>query len=243
MREHIQRGSRVWSDYGSWELVSRGSKFVYQNVRRTLLESPIYIRKTGEMNRDHRQTYWVDPRNITETVDRRYKKYVLSPNGVFAGRWDKRRLDFHERTIPKSLVNHFERDIPWEQTAYFETRVTEIGEAGSWRGCTSKSELLEHLQFYEELYRRFERDGYKTQRELLGDRPEETRSRLHYDDDPLENEIRVALSRDGEPLWITSGQHRLALAKILELDEVAVQVFSRHSKAPDDVSSALDEMD
>ena len=47
---------------------------------------------------------------------------------------------------------------------------------------------------------------------------------------PLLNEIGVDIGRDGELLWHMGGQHRLAIAKVLKVEKVPVQIYRRHTQ-------------
>ncbi len=69
------------------------------------------------------------------------------------------------------------------------------------------------------LYERMASEGYSSQREL------------HPIWNPFSErdfEIGVVIDADGEIKWTGYGQHRLIIAKLLDIDEVPVQVHVRH---------------
>jgi len=68
-----------------------------------------------------------------------------------------------------------------------------------------------------------ETNGYTTQREL---RPLTHHIPFHYRD----MEIGVNVDKNGELYWAGWGRNRLCASKVLELDEIAVQVHQRHKK-------------
>jgi len=69
------------------------------------------------------------------------------------------------------------------------------------------------------LYHRIKTDGYLSQQEL-----EAERSLLSLRD----TEIGVGIDQDGTIVHVGNGQHRLSIAKLLELAQVPVQVRVRH---------------
>lgn len=81
-----------------------------------------------------------------------------------------------------------------------------------------------------ELYFEIETDGYKAQSEVLEAEfsrvVEESDGALH----PRLNEIGVNVGRDGTLIWRCYGQHRLILAKLLDVDRVPVQILVRHEQ-------------
>jgi len=71
----------------------------------------------------------------------------------------------------------------------------------------------------EVIYHRIKTDGYLSQQEL-----EAERSLLSLRD----TEIGVGIDQDGTIVHVGNGQHRLSIAKLLELAQVPVQVRVRH---------------
>ena len=77
-------------------------------------------------------------------------------------------------------------------------------------------------------------NGYITQKELM---PITHHIPFYYRD----LEIGVNIDKDGELYWVGWGRNRLCAAKVLELDEIAVQVHERHKewqKIRDEVRTA-----
>ena len=75
-------------------------------------------------------------------------------------------------------------------------------------------EIYEYMKRYEPIFNDMKENGYKTQEEMGFD--------------PFDHEIRVSISRDGEILFLGQGNHRLAMAKILNLECVAVSIWTVH---------------
>ena len=78
----------------------------------------------------------------------------------------------------------------------------------------SIEEVVQHLEEYERLFTDLKVNGYKSQEEL--------------GNPPFLNEMKVCIARDGEPIYLTQGTHRLAMAKMLDLATVSVGVWTVH---------------
>ncbi len=181
---------------------------------------------------------WVDPERIERFTSRPYPPYrnrVADLGSVRDGDWDRRssppiaddryrdRYDlyrgptFTESVFFQSLEAHFRDGVPWERTP-FVTRCLELAAADrpSWRSLDSNAAILERCRRIDELYESIRTDGYRTQRELG------VRSIMRVTD-----EIVVDVGRDGTILFV-NGRHRLAIAKLLDLEAVPVCVLVRH---------------
>lgn len=189
----------------------------------------VYLRKKGRSDADATKIIWVDPNAITYETLTKIGHRLNDPGAVYYGRWDKARAKFHHRYKVQSLRRHFIDDVPWPETEYYERKRTVVSTKG-YRGCSSEEELLAFLNRLDTLYERIKEDGYKTQKELLEECPERTRKLNNDAPTPELNEIGINIGRDGELLWQYGGQHRLCIAQLLKLDEVPVQVLTRHGR-------------
>lgn len=92
-------------------------------------------------------------------------------------------------------------------------------------GSTSQEAENRVIEDHERLKRVFtdiQKCGYKTQEEL-GSSPK-NRFNTWYD------EIRISIGRDGEYILSGSGNHRLAIAKVLKLKAVPALIIRKHYK-------------
>ncbi|WP_255194498.1 hypothetical protein [Natronobeatus ordinarius] len=92
-----------------------------------------------------------------------------------------------------------------------------------------RDEFVSSLEEVDELYANLRRNGYLTQYELLErgyDVFGENNDAVH----PYFNEVVVDIGRDGQLLWRTRGQHRLFLARALEIDTIPALVWTRHNE-------------
>ncbi len=158
----------------------------------------------------------VDPNTIAHTTGEIFSK---RRGWVVDGEWDRTGEYYMERTFSKAIRQRFVDDLPWEKTVLAERY--------------EKPKFDRRITAIEQLYRNIRDNGYKSQRQLLEEDPEAAWGGLNDAMHPLANEIAVDIGRNGEPLWNICGQHRLAIAKILEIDRIPVQVFRRHSEWQD----------
>ncbi|WP_331234054.1 ParB N-terminal domain-containing protein [Natronorarus salvus] len=189
---------------------------------------------------------WVDPDDINEFT-RRNVRPVQSCGLIKNGNWDRRDdyvysegygkrywhnrarngIYFEDSLFYQALKNHFDHGIDWKETEYFQaaSKAFEIGEKIS-NGYTSEQELLLDFKRTDELYHEIKNNGYKTRADVNKwhdyDRGVMTFKKLK------KSEITVDIGRNGKLLFASSGKHRLAIAKILGLDEIPVIFICRH---------------
>ena len=133
---------------------------------------------------------------------------------ILDGDWDIYKRDINCLSCFKAFRERFLEGKPWEETIYYNKFMESMISKGAGRGGSkSWSEFKElHLNKWDALYEDIRDNGYKSQKEING-RPEV--------------EIRVGVSRDGELLFI-DGRHRLAIANILNIEEMPVVVKVWH---------------
>lgn len=198
------------------------------------------FRETTRSNADPYETLQVPPDAI-RYENTFLEKSLLEPGRVYGGPWDASRVEFEETKPYRSVVDRYVRGKPWEETPQFQYSLREIERGNESRGARTPAELRERYRRLDRIYESIERDGYRSQRELVDDRPERTEAMANDVDDPLLNEITVCIGRDGTFYRQGAGRHRLAIAKVLDLETVPVQVRVRHARwqsIRDDVRSA-----
>ena len=168
------------------------------------------IRPKKYTDADPYKRIYVDPSSIEYTSDASRRR-----GWVVDGEWDKSSNQFIQRTRPKGIEQRFVDGLEWDETVLAEKydgpKLEERGEA------------------IDRLYHRIREGGYKSQRELLEENPDAAWDGLNDAMHPLANEIAIDIGRNGELLWNMCGQHRLAIAKVLGVDRIPVQVFRRHA--------------
>lgn len=149
---------------------------------------------------------------------------------VAGGSWE--RIPFEEITVHgvpfhESLVMHFDNMVPWEDTPLYTARMENIGNDP--RGFSSCQEVKSHFDALDNVFRKIKTEGYKIQAELLSENGDLVRNRNNDEIDPILNEVGVNIDQNGDLLWSRCGRHRLSISKILGLDNIPVQVRTRHS--------------
>ena len=196
-----------------------------------------HIIKYGRFAPHPRRVIHVDPANIKYQLHpkikekngiSKYKKHVLN------GDWDKAtpvnddwyfpseqkkesqiKLRLDRYILYKSIRRHFEDDIPWENTRWYQYVINNPGTVGG--EYDSRESMENQLSKVDNMYQAIRQDGYKSQRELgdIGFLPE-------YD------EVTVHIGREGELYKAPGGRHRLILAKLLDIKRIPVNVHVRH---------------
>lgn len=172
-------------------------------------------------------TIRVDPTNL-----RHHNQRLRLDRGIGrieAGDWDvDGREPFRETAVFRSIRQRYEEGDAWEGTPLYR-RAKERFEAGERvRGYESVDEYRRvRLAYLDDLIRSIEEEGYRPNAEAEHE-PASTenafeRAYVHR------LEPVVAIGRDGD-VQLCEGFHRAAIASVLELDEVPVNVLCRHGR-------------
>lgn len=151
---------------------------------------------------------WADPRAI---------RFKISPleglTGSVGGNWDvERRFPLAEAVKHRAIAQRYRDGARWEETDLFrQAYAARIERGESVRGCATMKALLE--QYYTRV------DGMFADMRQRG---------FDAGAGPLPTFL---IGRNGEVFIGNQGNHRLAMAQVLELDRIAGKVVCRHSKA------------
>jgi len=162
---------------------------------------------------DPYKTIYVDPNEIQMTSGDPFSK---RRGWVVDGDWDKQGKPFNELQYPKAIRQRFVDGLDWEETDLMEKN--------------DRKKLIKRGREIDALYHKIKQNRYFSQNQLLKKDPEVAWQGLNDAMHPLGNEVTIDIGRNGEFLWNICGQHRLAIAQILNLDQIPVQVFRRHTK-------------
>lgn len=198
---------RLWRRYLYYRTVLHWRR----NVRRHDRVAPV----------DPFRLYWVSPTRVTQKVSSQQSKqfnWRRDTGRVLGGDWDEKRRDIQDSSRNRMLVARFEDRCSWEETEYFLKKLEQI-ERGQSEYYTSKANLYDKYERLDEVYESLREEGYRAQQSIHDTRTIEA----------LE-EITVHIDRDGTLLFRGVGFHRLALAHILNLEEVLVRVVVRHKQ-------------
>ncbi len=159
----------------------------------------------------------VDPTSIELVYGGMEPKQLLRSQGmVLDGDWDTpHRQRFGELDVTRSLREALVDGRPWESTDLYARALRSIESGTPMWGCTTEQGFRERLVGLERLFEDMSSNGYRTQAELGSD--------------DLADEVRVGIRRDGQILFI-DGRHRLAMARILGIERIPVNVVVRHQE-------------
>jgi len=168
---------------------------------------------------DVNRTLWVNPARIRDISVRDEIDTYAERGQILGGDWDRARKPFTDLDAYQAFAAHFQKGVPWSQTAFYQRLLVEIEQGRIRWDCSSQEELNHRFAWLDQLYADIRDHGYKSQLEL-GSGAE----------DPLaaEDEVVVAIARDGEFLFV-DGRHRLSIAKLLNLSRIPVKVTRRHT--------------
>ncbi len=161
----------------------------------------------------------VDPDRLTQSVLETAPKRPQFGR-VVGGDWDRRAEPFAERAVVRGLRQRFVDGWPWEETALYEAFADQLHRFGNAWGYRSMAGFEPRCREIDSLYDSLRSEGYQRQDHLAG----VTHPRLRHRID----EIGVDIGRDGTIYWRAYGQHRLALAQLLDFDSIPVVVHRRH---------------
>jgi len=173
---------------------------------------------------DPETTYWIDPRRIEHAIIivglNTNDKYRLR-GGVIGGDWDLKTIRFTELGVGvfKGLEDRFLRGLTWEQTDFYRKVLDMISSGTHLWGCRNKAEWDARCQYLDSLYHDMKTNGYRSQRDIALQEGNPCKG---------EDEVTVRVGRDGDLLF-EDGQHRLAIAKLLNMDKIPVRITARHA--------------
>ena len=182
----------------------------------------------------------VDPDRIEFLVERdgypsQTRGRAEFPNSKFTyagtvrgGDWDRRDTRFEDTDLYRAFEAHFDRGVPWSETAFFERVLAFLDDGIDLWGCSTRAEFERRCQRVDALYESIRDRGYRSNRELARTTtPDPVREEANPVAHPAHDEIAVCIGREGDLLFF-DGRTRLAIAKVLDLDAVPVWIMVRH---------------
>lgn len=148
---------------------------------------------------------------------------------VTDGDWDQTTTRFEDLDVYRAYERHFEHDVPWSETAFYDRIVDEIADGNVRWDCPTPAAFDARCDRIDDLYERIQETGYRTQADLLDSSLEDPiKSQHRLRTERLKDEISIHIGRDGELLF-EDGRNRLSIAKLLDLDRIPVRVLRRHA--------------
>lgn len=185
-----------------------------------LLYNPraIYYKLSYERNKerfksvaDPEKIIWIKTWRVkNKIVNEKVKRFYFKP--IMPGNWDEKTRSMID-VKHESVVQHFKLGVAWEDTPLFKQYEQELKRGVRVRGCETLDELIKKYEAeMPSLYFNMKTHGFL----------------LPSKDDPYIEMIKVYIGRNGEILFPSSGTHRYAIAKLLKIKEIPVQVRARH---------------
>ena len=164
-------------------------------------------------------TSWVSPQSIFYSA---LKEFSLNDfkGWVIAGDWDCLTKRFEDLDVYLAFTEVCKEGKAWTDTIFYQRIVSALSNGQILWGCRNRRDLDQRCKGLEALFRQIRDEGYKSQRQIL----QETR---HYDPLQMQDEVTVSIGRDGDLLFSNSA-HRLAIAKILDIEKIPIKIAVRH---------------
>jgi len=196
------------------------------------IRSNIHRLKYGESHPREFKIIWVKPSKIQKSYAGNVENFNLYSKtyGTYIrdGNWDHKTDDFKNNEIYQALRRRFIQGESWFNLKPVENATS--GKDTLWHDYNNTEELYNRLDKLDLLYENMRKSGYKTQRELNSPSVGIYSKITTMFVPPEYYEIQVLIGRDGEIIHFSEGQHRLSIAKILDVAEVPVRVLVRHKK-------------
>lgn len=211
MEQMFRRSLGVYRDGGLASLLRSSRAYVLNGIEDAYLKYK-YRLKYGDVAPRPAERRWVDPRHLEYTLEhsRIYNRNDRIPNyGILDGDWDLHKGYWRTSTVWGGLIERFEEGKRWEDTSYYQLSMEKL-RANEYVGYLDGPQTTENFERYLEeldrLYEDMKHNGY----------------------DPS-SVITVYIGRDGD--WIVGhGNHRRALANVLGIESVPVEIKYRHQR-------------
>lgn len=142
--------------------------------------------------------------------------------GAVGGPWDKLSIPFEQHYLYQSIHAYLNEDVDWTETQLFEHPKYENDPQRAMERCEKIETIIESIQSI----------GYRLQSEI---EDQETNQTEWIGNIRINDEIIIALDRHGEFLHLKNGRHRLAIAKLLNVDTIPVILSLYHPRAVDKI--------
>lgn len=139
---------------------------------------------------------------------------------VADGDWDLIRTRFSDKVVYAFYEDHLLRNKTFDDTDLFRYWFAQLKAGKRVHGCESIEQLMAFARKHQKLIESLRLYGVVEPEQLQEDIRTDERSDF----------IRVNIGRTGEFIFGPGGTNRLAIAKILELESIPVQVCTRHAQ-------------
>jgi len=148
---------------------------------------------------------------------------------IRGGKWDRSNERFRNILVVQALYERFNEEKSWENNKCLQKiKSDKTTKHGRWQANTD-TELQQQCETIDQLYSSINKNGYLSKAKLVEQGL--SKKNMYTGTDQLKryNEVAVDIGRNGQFLFV-DGRHRLAIAKILGIDEIPVRVSARHKE-------------
>lgn len=173
------------------------------------------------------RTIEVDPDSSKHAARDSFDKWKHTGQ-VQGGEWDQLAESFFDRLLATALYERFEEGKEWTEIQWVKDAIDTVkaGES-TWNGCRSVEDVRTRCETVDELFVDIRIDGFKFQSEI---HDADVKSILLSGSfDRSQTDVAVSVTRSGEFLFV-DGNHRLSIARILDLERIPVRVVVRHAQ-------------
>lgn len=186
--------------------------YLYRDVRNILTYGYTAAPKACEQ-------IWINPTQVTERVITPFERQQSA--SVLGGDWDLQKRRF-VKDLPKIKMcrEHFIEGVSWEETGAYAYAKKRIRRDGKYDGCMNIDHVIQRYQDLDQIYQ-----------DLKGGKPFLSQSELCNNNIRERGGIHIHIGRNQELLFSGGGHHRLAIAQLLNLEEIPVQLGVIHQEA------------
>lgn len=193
------------------------NKLIYANPK----EVEYYLLESSETDWNYQEQIEEDVAHLYD-IDKAGFRRRRNAGRIIGGDWDKQKREWSEHSLYSSLKQVYQEDKEWEETEFFNLCLNRIESGYSSYTYETKEEFLSNrIPYIENLYESIREKGYQTQDQA----PQDHRNKDVF------HEVSINIGRDGDLIFNNrSGNHRLSLSKLLDIEEIPVIVIVRHKK-------------
>lgn len=168
---------------------------------------------------DIHKIIWINPNRIEYTSLIEFDPWKYR-GAVIEGDWDQLEKRFNNMDVYVAFKERVTRGIFWEDTAFYQRILNAINNGYFVWNCRSETDLKKRCANLDNLLERIRNDGYKTQSEIVA-------AKTNGEHIRMEEEICVNVGRYGDIIF-NDGAHRLAIAKVIGIDKIPMEIAVRH---------------
>ena len=176
---------------------------------------------------------WIDPDQIKYITGRdpypgRFQWQQIGR--IAKGNWDRSTEKFCDLLLYQAMEERYQNGVDWSETEFINRLNDNIAEGKpTWKNVSSRSDIERGCEKVDRIYDNIRTEGYKTVPVLIRSGVIDPEKRVVPEEMVQHDEIAVDIGRNGQFLFV-DGRHRLAIAKILNLEEIPVRVSARHAE-------------